>query len=172
MELFLKIPPEGEPLTIEEVRSYLRISSEEENGFIFSLIAAARAHVESVTGRALLKQQWQMDLKPPYPPFSPLVKRLEKSLVIHLPKLPLLEVESVKINDQDILFRKEENKLILSSLFWEKELRLTYWAGYGETAASLPPDLKMAVLTVVRSLYDHQPVEQQLLKPFKVYHLV
>ena len=62
MELFLKSPPIQEPLTIDEVRTYLKISIKQEDEFLLSLIKSARAHVESVTGRALLKQQWQMDL--------------------------------------------------------------------------------------------------------------
>lgn len=171
MELLLKIPPVQEPITLEEVRSYLRISTEQEDDVLFTLIKAARCHVESLTGRALLKQQWQMSLKPPYPLSSPLVRRLEKSLVIHLPRPPLLRVESVMVKDEEIPFTQEGSKILLSPLFWEKELRISYWAGYGETGASLPPDLKMAVLMAIRMTYDHQPVDVPLLKSFKVYHL-
>lgn len=171
MELLLKNSPEQEPITLEEVKSHLRISTEQEDDLLLTLIKAARAHVESVTGRALLKQQWQMDLKPPYPLSSPLVKRMEKNLMIHLPKPPLLEVASVRIRDQDIAFRREGSKVLLSPHFWEQEISVVFWAGYGETGAALPPDLKMAVLTVARCFYDHQPLELPMVKPFRVYGL-
>lgn len=121
MELLLKTPPDQEPITLEEVRSYLRISTEQEDDFLLTLIKAGRTHVESVTGRALLKQQWQMDLKPPYPLSSPLVKRLEKSLVIHLPKPPLLEVESVTVREEEIPFSREGSKVILSPVFGRRK---------------------------------------------------
>src|SRR5258708_1765870 len=121
MELFLNIPPVQEPLSLEEVRAYLRISTEQEDDFLLTLIKAARAHVESVTGRALLKQQWQMDLRPPYPLSSPLVKRLEKSLVIHIPKPPLLGMESVMVKSEQIPFVREGSKLLLSPQFWNEE---------------------------------------------------
>jgi len=172
MKLVQKIPPVQEPFTAEEIQSYLRLSSEQENGLLPSLIAAARAHVENVTGRSLLKQQWQLDLKPPYPIFSPLVKRIEKQVVVSLPKPPLLEVESLTLGGKAIPFTVEGSTVILSPLFWEKDLILTFWAGYGETADSLPPDLKMAILMTIRSLYDNQPVNLSLLKPFKVFHVV
>lgn len=172
MELFLKTPPKQEPLTIDEVKSYLRISTDQEDSFLLNLIASSRAHVESITGRALLKQQWQLGLKPPYPPSSPLVRRMENHIMIQIPKPPLLEVESVTLKGSDISFIQEENKLILSPLFWEKEITLTYWAGYGETASSLPANLKMAVLMATRFFYDQQPVELPLLKPFKVLSVV
>lgn len=172
MELFLKVLPTIEPLTLEEVRSYLRISSQQEDEVLLTLISTARAHVERITGRALLKQQWQMDLKPPYPRSSPLVQRRESNIIIHLLKLPLLGIKAVKVRGKAVSYRREENKIILPTIFMEEDIRITYWAGYGETPAAVPPDLKMSVLMAVRCLYEHQEIELPLLKPFKVLHLV
>jgi hypothetical protein len=172
MQLFLKTPPAQEPLTQEEVKAYLRLSTDQEEGFVRMLIASARAYVEGVTGRALLKQEWEMQIKPPYPSSSPLVKREGESVEIELPHPPLLKVEAVKTEEKIILYEVEENKVVLSSLFWNTKLSITYWAGYGETALSLPPDLKMAVLMATRFFYDHQKVELPLLQPFKVLKIV
>jgi hypothetical protein len=172
MKLLLTTPPVQEPLTMDEVRSYLRLSGEHEDGLLSTLMAAARAHVETITGRALLKQRWQMDLRPPYPLSSPLVRRMEKHIVIQLPKPPLLEIESLTVNEKAILFTQEEGKVILSTRFWDEAIRISYWAGYGETGTSLPPDLKMAVLMATRCFYDHQEADLPLLKPFNVLHVV
>ena len=60
-----------EPVTLEEVKAYLRISSEQEDGLLKTLISSARSYVEGATGRALLKQGWVLHLTPPYPPFPP-----------------------------------------------------------------------------------------------------
>lgn len=172
MELLLKTPPAQEPLTIEEVRSYLRLSVEQDGGSATLLVASARAHVETITGRALLKQKWQLNLKPPYPLSSPLVQRRAKNLLISLPKPPLLSVEAITFKEEAIPFEQEGNRLILSPRFWDKAICITYWAGYGETADSLPPDLKMAVLMATRFFYDQQPMDLALLKPYKVFHVV
>lgn len=169
MELFLKTPPAIEPLTVEEVRSYLRISSGQDEDLLLSLISTARAHVERVTGRALLKQQWQMDLKPPYPRSSPLVQRREENIIIHLLKPPLLGIQSVQMQEKDIPYRQEGGKILLSTRFMEEEMRIIYWAGYGETPATVPPDLKMSVLMAVGCLYEHQALDLPLLEPFKVF---
>ncbi|MBP9692322.1 MAG: phage head-tail connector protein [Alphaproteobacteria bacterium] len=171
MQLFLKTPASQEPLTLEEAKTYLRISSDQEDEFLKMLMAAARSHVESFTGRALLKQQWGLHIKPPYPEGSPLVKREGKRLEIALPRPPLLEVMEVKASAKTIAYEVEENRVLLSSLFWDKEISIIYWAGYGETAASLPPDLKMAVLMATRFFYDNQKVDLPLLGPYKVFHL-
>ena len=171
MQLFLKTPPVQEPLTLEEVKTYLRIGSDQEDNFLKMLIRAARAHVESLTGRALLKQQWALHIKPPYPRGSPLVKKEGKRLEIELSQPPLLEVEEVKIEGKTIPYEVEESRILLSSLFWDKEISVIYWAGYGETADSIPPDLKMAVLMATRFFYDNQKGDLPLLQPYKVFHL-
>ncbi len=172
MQLFLKTPPLQEPLTLEETRAYLRLSSDQEEEHLASLIASARAYVETATGRALLKQKWLMQIKPPYPRFSPLIKREGKTLEIAFPRPPLLEVESVKTREKEVDYTVEDHKLRLSPTLWNQNLSITYWSGYGETSSALPPDLKMAVLMAVRCLYDHQKLDVPLLKPFKVLHLI
>lgn len=172
MELFLKTPPVQEPVSMDEVRSYLRLSAEQQDETLLTLIAAGRSHVENFTGRALLKQEWQMNLKPPYPRSSPLVKMRRKNVEIHLPKPPLLRIKAVTFMDTTISFKQEGSRIILDARFWNEEIKITFWAGYGKTAASLPPDLKMAVLIVIRCLYDDRPIELTLLRPFRVLHVV
>ena len=162
MQLFLKTPPSNEPISLEEARAYLRLSLNQEESFLHTLIATARAYVENMTGRALLKQKWLMQIKPPYPSFSPLVKWEGKDLEIELPYPPLLEVEIAQVAKKDIPFMTEENKVRLSPSLWNKTISITYWAGYGETGASLPPDLKMAVLMATRFFYDNQKVDTAL----------
>lgn len=171
MKLSLQVPPAEEPVTLDEVKSYLKLSSDGEDGYVKSLIASARSYVEGRTGRALLKQKWQMNLKPPYPPKSPLLQCREKRLEIQLPHPPLLDIESVTIKENDIPYRIEEDTVVLSPSYWNQEISIHYWAGYGETRESLPPDLKMAVLMVTRLFDDHQPIDLTILKPFKVFHL-
>jgi len=172
MQLLLKTPPSQEPVTLEEVKSYLRLPSDQEESFLKNLIATARAYVERMIGRSLLKQKWLMHIKPPYPSSSPLVKWEGKTLEIDLPYPPLLEIESIKTNQKEHPFTVAENKVRLSSLLWDKEISIIYWAGYGETVDALPPDLKMAVLMAARFFYDDQKVDLSMLRPFKVLHLI
>ena len=172
MHLFLKIPPTEEPLTLQEVEDYLKLPSNQDEAFVKTLIAAARSYIENVTGRALLKQKWELHITPPYPPSSPLVKRRGKELEIELPRPPLLHVEAVKAAQKEVSFTIKDGKVCLPSSFWDQELVLTYWAGYGDTALSLPPALKMASLMAARFIYDNQTGELALLAPFKVHRLI
>lgn len=172
MELYLKITPSEEPITLNEVRSYLKISTDQENDHLNFLIASARAYVEGSTGRALLKQKWEMRINPPYPRSTPLVKQEGKRLEIKLPHPPLLSIESVLSHERKIHYSIEDGKIVLSSSFWNQEIMIQYWAGYGEKPEALPPNLKLAVLIATRLFYDHQPVDLTLLQPFKIHHLI
>ncbi|MBS0272285.1 MAG: hypothetical protein JSR85_06525 [Proteobacteria bacterium] len=49
---------------------------------------------------------------------------------------------------------------------------MTYWAGYGTTQDSIPPDLKMGVLKAIHAFYDHHKMDLSLLHPYKVHRLI
>lgn len=169
MKLTLKTPPLHEPLTNDEVKAYLKLSSDDEDSFLPFLIKAARAHVESVTGLSLLKQVWTMEIKPPYPTSSPLVSLNNPELEIRLPKPPLIEVLTVEAGNKPISFKTTEHSLKLSDRLWDQDLTITYSAGYGDHADSLPPDLKFSTLMATRFFYDGGVTELSLLQPYKVY---
>lgn len=172
MRLYLSSPPFQEPVTLEEVKSYLRIVSDQEDDLIRTIIASSRSAVENITGRALLKQRWRMHLTPPYPPSFPLVRSPKDIFTVSLPLLPLLEVNSVKIKQKEVPYSVQEDKVILSPLLWGQALSIDFWAGYGEAPASLPSDLRMAVLMGTRFLYEGQPLSLPLLTPYRVLKLM
>lgn len=172
MRLLQKISPHREPFTLEEVKIFLRLSGDQEDALIHTLLSSARAYVEDVTQRSLLKQQWELTLKPPYSPSSPLVRRREKHIEISLPRPPLMEVESVQSKETPLPYVIEGNKVILSPMHGDKSISILYWAGYGEESTALPPTLRHAILMVVRAFYDQQKVDLSLLSPFKVHHFL
>jgi len=172
MKLSLQTPPLNEPLTLDEVKSFLKLTSQDEDSFVLSLIAAARARVESMTGRALLKQGWILEMKPPYPTSTPLVKTVGRALEIRLPLPPLLEVLKVEVGKAAVSFKIAQDTIKLSEGFFDQDLKITFSAGYGETADSLPPDLKIATLMTTRFLYEGGMDPSHLLQPYKVYRLI
>jgi uncharacterized phiE125 gp8 family phage protein len=54
MALKLITPPPVEPVTADEVKAFARVDFDDEDQVLDSLIAAAREHVEQVTGRQLV----------------------------------------------------------------------------------------------------------------------
>lgn len=171
MKLQLKNPPLQEPLTLEEVKTFLRLSTDQENDLLKTLIASSRAYVEGVTGRALLKQGWLMHLKKPYPASFPLTRKKTGEIEITLPFPPLLSVDTVKVAGKDVSYHLTGNKICLEPNHWEKDITISFWAGYGEDPSTIPPDLKMSVLMAVRFFYEGQKADIPLLKPYRVQRL-
>jgi uncharacterized phiE125 gp8 family phage protein len=61
MASFMQVsPPAEEPVGLAELRAFLRVSHEAEDGLIARLGRAARIRVEEETGRALMAQTWRM----------------------------------------------------------------------------------------------------------------
>lgn len=79
-----------EPITLDEAKLHLRVTSSSEDAIIRSWIAAARAWFEEQTGRQIINAVWEYALD--QPPNWP---------VIELPRPPLVSVDSVVYDDGD-----------------------------------------------------------------------
>src|SRR4051794_1542634 len=62
MSAILLIPPSAEPWSVAEAKAFLRVEHGDDDAIITALIAAARAHVEALSRRALLVQRWRFVL--------------------------------------------------------------------------------------------------------------
>ena len=108
--------PAAEPLTLAEAKLHLKLDVTADDDLITSLIVAARQHVETVTGRALVTQTW--DIK--YDEFP-----RELDAPIMLPKPPIASVTSVKYLDAAGV------EQTWSSANYITDLPSGAWAGFG-----------------------------------------
>lgn len=60
MSQTLIVPPAVEPVTLDDLRFFLRLDGTAEDGLVASLAAAARAHLEALTGRIFITQGWRI----------------------------------------------------------------------------------------------------------------
>jgi uncharacterized phiE125 gp8 family phage protein len=86
MRQTLVTPAASQPVTLTEAKAQCRVLHTDEDTFLTGLIAAATAHVEKQTGRAILPQTWRLTLE-----------RFEDEIT--LPQSPLRSVASVKYLD-------------------------------------------------------------------------
>ena len=77
------IPPEVEPVTLEELRLQARVDHGKEDALLVAKIAAARRHIENLTRPTLAVATFEV--------------RLDRfpSAAIELPKVPVVEVSSI-----------------------------------------------------------------------------
>lgn len=145
MALEILIPPDGEPVSVADVRAYLRIGTQGDEALISLFITAAREAFEARTGRALLtrrvRQNFLGTLSPGFliPATSP-VTALHTVRTI-LSAGSLVEVSSGLVSLVDGKFRLNQNA---------NDLCLDYQAGYAN-AAALPQADRLAILEAVAS---------------------
>jgi uncharacterized phiE125 gp8 family phage protein len=126
--LTLITPPDGEPLTVDDVKVHLKVPFTDEDGLIAGLISAARERAEAVTGRQLKTATWQLGQD--RTPCEALI----------LPKPPLQEVEFVKYISLDNVLT------VWSSANYEVDAPAGPFAGFGR--------LQPTPLTSWPSVYD------------------
>ncbi len=152
-------PPSIEPVSLDEVKAFNRIDSNDEDVLIQSFIETSRQKLEDYLGKALIKQlisvtfdEWCTE-------------------VIELPSPPLLSVVSIVTIDEDNVETiyassnyytvQESSQIIIKQGYsWpvttrsHAGYRIYYYAGYGETAKSVPSKIRLAIMEWAALWYE------------------
>ncbi|SHF50253.1 head-tail connector protein [Caloramator proteoclasticus] len=152
--------PKADVLTLEEVKSHLRVDGDDEDSIISSYIKAAREYAEIFTGRSFVEKTYEYVVNPK-----------EKYAYIELPMPPLIEVLEVLCvdkNNQELkltegydyyVLKGYDESLIYPSLErgWPKEslerigsIKIKYRTGYSEA----PMPVKQAILILTSHFYE------------------
>jgi len=160
MTSYLLAGPAQEPVTLAEAKAFLRLDDSAEDGLVSTLITAARLHVEGITGRALMAQDWRVVLDA-WPP--------DRS--VRLPVTPLMSVTKITAYDGEGIgheipvaqFWPENGRLLLPlnvagmPVLRERQgIEVDYRAGFGEATSDVPADLRQALLALVGYWFEHR----------------
>lgn len=152
--------PTVEPVSLETVKLHLRIDTDDEDALLDVYIKAAREQAEGLARRAFLLQT----LEAVYDAWP-------ASLVLPLPRPPLVSVTSVKYYDNDnveatwtdylVDTRSEPGAIHFDSLpgtalLGSGGLAVRYTAGYGDTPDEVPAELRQALLMIVGHWYENR----------------
>ncbi len=166
MSLFLLSGPAIEPLTLADVKNWVRVTDGAEDGLLQSLIASARLRVEAATGRLLITQQWRLT-----------IDAWPSSLVIDLPLMPVRSIAHLRIFDGSGAFIDVTPGLITldagdgrarlvlnapppSPVATRGGIQIDIVAGYGDTALAVPEPLRLAMLLLIASWHAHRGDEE------------
>lgn len=164
------VDPTIDPVTLAEAKLHLRVDGNDEDSLIEGIITAAVDFFEKRTGRALINQTWSYTIDNWYASLSPV-----KPLWLYLPRAPLSSVTSIYYTATDgvstlwassnytVDTNSEPGRLALAySKTWPvtrevvNAITITYVAGYGATAASVPVGIKRALMLIIGDLYQNR----------------
>lgn len=153
--------PALEPVSLADVKAHLRIETDEDDPLIAAAITSARVHVEAVTRRSLIKQNWRIYLAD-WP----------KGRAIELPVSPVISVSVITFYDivgAPTLFAPENWRLeaaanpprIVARLrpaaaLYDNGIEIDVTAGYGVSSIDVPAPLRQAILILVTHWYEHR----------------
>ncbi len=176
-------PPAIEPLTLGEVKTFLRVDQTSDDTLISSLIMAARMFCEVNTGRSLITRSYSLFLdrwpEVRHPRlFRPEQRRLPLTLepsAINLPAPPLLSVTQINIYAADnsaAVFDSGSyfvdtagvpGRVVLISGTVPplpgrvaNGIEIQFTAGYGAAEDDVPVLLRQGMLQVIAHLYEHR----------------
>ena len=173
--------PTAEPLSLQEVKEYLRVDDATDERVVQPLIIAARQFAESHMNRALMQQTITLNIDTALDTENPLWEGMRtapdinyyKNYVV-LPKSPVQSVTSVKTyNDSDtattmaatkyyVDTQREPARIVLrtgetfpTALRVANAIEVVYVAGY-TSAYAIPEPIRMGMLQHIAYMYEHR----------------
>jgi uncharacterized phiE125 gp8 family phage protein len=163
MSSMLLTGPAAEPLLLADAKAFLRVDNSDDDDVITALIAAARAHVEAQTRRALITQTWRL-IRDHWPPDGRLAV---------LPA-PLRAITAARVYDADGVTHSVDTQAftadiaaapaIVSFVPWSMPepgrcsagIELDVQVGYGDAATDVPVPLRQAIKLLVSHWYENR----------------
>lgn len=154
------VAPTADPISRDDVKDFLGVAHKYDDAMIDTMIKAATYRIEERTNRQLITATWQLTLDVfPVGEF------------ICLPKPPIQSVTTIAYTDADgnaqtftdyTLDIEKEPGEIFRTASWPatdaipSAVKITYVAGYGATASTIPEGLNIALRYAVKHLYDRR----------------
>jgi len=175
------VAPIIEPVTLAQAKAWLRTEVSADDDLVTSLIISAREQVEVLTNRQLINATWQLTMRgfddPRYTSEDDALGNL-----ITLPVGPVSSVSSIAYRDEDGVARTWAASGYVTDITdlmgavslapdgeWpETEVHpaavtITWVAGFGSTAASVPEGVKQGIRLMLAAAYeDRAPTEAEM----------
>jgi len=163
MPLTLLTPPALEPVTLADMKTWLRMDSVDEDGLIAALLTSARLSVETITSKALITQSWRMVLDQwPIVPF------------IVMPLSPVQRLVAARVYNVGWIHNASEHKRLFAEVSAKQQPRLALLKrqpppvvpmsgieldlafGYGDDGTYVPEPLKLAMKMLVSFWFENR----------------
>lgn len=148
----LVTPPASEPLTLAEVKGFLRIDSNDEDTLLTELMIAVRKAAESFINAALLTQTWELEFNS----YVPLQAMLPFGPVQSINFVKLLDKQGNETTFSSAAYRLSagNQKLIFDITPMSPIIKIQYVTGYGDSASDVQSDIKQGMLHHITEIFE------------------
>lgn len=164
--------PAVEPITLSEMKAYLRLDDDAEDELVAGLIKAARLMIECASRRVLIEQRWRI-----------VMDDWPQGGKVLLPIAPLLAVDGIRVFDAagtatsvpassietDVM--SDPPRILVSDAPQPGKARngieIELRAGFGPSPDAVPATLKLAIKILVAQWFENRGdvVGEQMLPP-------
>jgi uncharacterized phiE125 gp8 family phage protein len=153
--------PAVEPVTLTEMKTYLRVDDDQEDELVAGLIKAARLMVEAASRRILVEQRWRVVLD-----------RWPEGGAVMLPLSPLMGLESIRVVGQDGTATEVSPAAVEADPMSDPPrivvspapdpgrprggIAIELRAGFGATPDTVPATLRLAVKILVARWFENR----------------
>jgi uncharacterized phiE125 gp8 family phage protein len=150
--LTLTATPDVEPLTLDEVKHYLKITDDEDDFLIKTLIDITRRSAEKYLKASIINQVWKLS----YDMYAPSLVRLPMGPVQFIWDVTIFaKDETATLIAPNVYYLGADNKkLLFDAVVVGNRVEITYSAGYGHDSSYVPQDIKDGLLSHIAAIYD------------------
>ena len=163
MASILLTPPAVEPLSLAEAKAFLRIETSEDDPLIAAFISAARLHVETQTGLALITQSWRMVLDC-WPANGRIAVRPAPLQALTAARVFDFDGEALAIDIQAFVVDASTSTLSFIPRALPMPTRiaagieLDFTAGFGGAASDVPEPLRQALRLLIAHWHENRAI--------------
>ena len=192
--LTLVTPPATEPLSLAEVKPYLKIDDETDDDiYISSLITVAREYCEEYQHRAYITQTWEIGLPGfPYSSSNPL-NGDKRGSIIEIPKGKLQKINSITYKDTtgvvttltpEVDYAVSNRGILgrvcppfgkifpLVILYPLDPVVISFTCGYGTTPDDVPTRVKQAMRLLIGHWHENRIVVNDIFRGVNPVELI
>jgi len=156
--------PLVDPVTLAEAKAHLRVDHDDEDAGISAMIGAAVSHFDGdgVLGRAMITQSWSqwVSQSPGWVrlnvgPFQSLTAVEYYDAGNEIQTAPLTDFE-VRLDGDFVCLKPKKDFVWPPAYIRNDAIKITYVAGYGDTAADVPASVRHAILLTIAHWYEHR----------------
>lgn len=149
--------PSVEPLTLQEAKDFLKISDTSQDVYLTSLITAVRQAIEHYCCSSFISQVLRLTID-----YSDLCNELAlwQGPVSLISSFKIFDSENIESTISNTMYFLHDDYLYLNQNFSiditlreKASIQITYTAGYGATALSVPKAIKQAILEQIGSIF-------------------